>query len=466
MKINLLSNFSSGTLFPVIFLKQSFFILLCIATPIQAKQHNDAQLLKNAIAHRESGEHQAAINILETLQSQYIDHKRVNIELAINYITLKKSTQAEDILKHLQTLKLNPAERKKITRLQQKIVKTQKVNQEKMTKSTQHKYWLEVLAFIGTDSLTSQFPIYEYLQIDEGQEYTGIESNEEEYYFIGRSTDKQKQKNTYLAQQFKTSYRYKSNTRFNFLGSKSYFLWSNHLDLYQQQIENKTESKFQKNFQQIKFDSSFSILSMDKWFFDLRFRSRSHQNSDRTYDFGFGEQITTQGIHLKDNGLQLSLSLPIKTTRLKFGVEYKKKSFNEINRFNNSTATIPWLEIAIPMSNSFKLHMGSRYRNKSATDPYNSYKNHNIYASLFYYQSKVFSTSLTINHNRLHYNIDDPELVNWSTEYRKSLSIGLKYRFENSINIGLNSHFIKTNKAQDNGEDEWYRIETSIGYRF
>ena len=64
------------------------------------------------------------------------------------------------------------------------------------------------------------------------------------------------------------------------------------------------------------------------------------------------------------------------------------------------------------------------------------------------------------------YNIDDPELVNWSTEYRKSLSIGLKYRFENSINIGLNSHFIKTNKAQDNGEDEWYRIETSIGYRF
>ena len=272
----------------------------------------------------------------------------------------------------------------------------------------------------------------------------------------------QKQKSTYAAQQIKGFYRYRPKQKFNFLGQPSYFIWSNRVEFYQQQIQNKSEH----NFHQLKFDSSFSILQTNRWFFDLRFRGRYHTNNDRTFTFEQGDEFTTPGVKLTDHSVQISFSIPFEKSRIKIGLERKKKAFNHINSHNNSNSTTPWLEYAINVSGTTKLHLGARYRKKDAKDPYNSYNNKNLYASLIYYPNKSFNASLSYNHNKLHYVIDDPFLVNWSTERRKSLTLGLKYHLKKNIKIGLNSHFIKTNKAQDNGEDQWYRVESYISYRF
>lgn len=47
---------------------------------------NDTEKLKSAISLRKSNQNQQAIAILEQLLTRHENHKRINIELAINYI--------------------------------------------------------------------------------------------------------------------------------------------------------------------------------------------------------------------------------------------------------------------------------------------------------------------------------------------------------------------------------------------
>ena len=90
-----------------------FFLLLCFTlslTSSAAEKNTDTQQLKSAISLRQSNQHHQAVDILEELLINHGDHKRINIELAINYIKLADFSRSKEILDHLKTLDLTDKE--------------------------------------------------------------------------------------------------------------------------------------------------------------------------------------------------------------------------------------------------------------------------------------------------------------------------------------------------------------------
>jgi hypothetical protein len=440
-KINTIYNSNSykALLFNIIRLF-SITVALLLIPSLSAAQVSDVALLKKAISLRQTSNNQQAIEILTELKIQHNDHKRINIELAINYIKLNQYTQAKNILDYLYNLPLSPKELKKLQTLQKKL-------KSKATKkiTSAHSYALEAIIYSGVDSVSSQFPIYEYSDGIDWQDGYEVDNLDEDL-FVNRKGIIEKQTDNYSAQNIKAYYRYAPKKKFKLFGQNSFFIWSNNLSLYQQQKKSKNK------YGQVKFDSNFSLLQSNKWFFDLRLRMRSH--------FSDNDKI------LDDQGIQVSISYPINNNRLKVGLELRKKSFNELNQQNDATISTPWLEYTVKLAKQFKLSFGSQYRQKNAFDVFNSYKNINIYSRLNYIATSNFNAYLSLNYNQLHYKIDDPQLVAWSDEVRKSINFGSKYQLNKHFNIGLNSYLINNQADKDNGENEWFRVEAFIGYRF
>ena len=131
------------------FLLANYFLLFCLACQVQAKETSSASLLKEAISKRQSGEHHKAIDILEKLRVQYTDHKRINIELAINHIKLKQYSNAEEILLHLQGMPLSEQESKKLTSLQKLI------DRKSQFSDSRHTFSGEATAYLGVDNFIS-----------------------------------------------------------------------------------------------------------------------------------------------------------------------------------------------------------------------------------------------------------------------------------------------------------------------
>ena len=405
-----------------------------------AAQAKDSSLLKNAISLRQAGKTQQALDILESLKTQYIDHKRVNIELVMNYINFQQYENAQGIILHLKSLSLSPVESTKLQSLQKKL------NRLLLGKRTAHRYAVELFVYGGIDSISSKFPVYEYSDFDDWQEFTDIDEADDDS-LLTRGEESESKNDYYSAQQIKAIYRYQPDQQINVFGAKSTLRWTNHISLYQQQLN----SEYQDNYGQIKVDSTLALIQNNKWLIDLRLRGRYHFNDNKH--------------QLSDQGIQLSLTLPITSAQIKLGLEYRHKSFNGFSQINDATIATPWLEYAYIITEHFKLRLGSRYRQKHAADPFNSYDNVNLYMSLQYYIN-TFSAFVTLSYDRLHYEIDDPEQVNWSNEQRKSVITGLKYKLTKHLSFGFNSHFIYNNIEKDNGEDEWHRFEGFISYRF
>jgi hypothetical protein len=443
--------------------KRLAFILLLMTLLLfvphsQAAQIKDSHLLKNAISLRKAGKTQQALNILEPLKTQYMDHKRVNIELVMNYISFKQYNDAQTIIHHLESLPLSATESTKLRSLQGKLKNLI------LNNIPSHRYVIELLAYGGIDGTTSKFPVYEYSDFDDWQEFSDIDDVDDDSLFT-RGEETKIKHDFYTAQQIKAVYRYQPHQQFNVFGTKSTLRWINNVSLYQQQ----TDNDYQNNYGQIKIDSTLALIERNSWLIDLRLRGRYHFNG--------------QHHHLSDQGVQLSLTLPIKRSQIKFGFEYRQKSFaskpnvnidesliyigtdNNITNSNDARVSTPWLEYAYKISKDLKIHLGTRYRQKQADDPFNSYDNLNFYMS-FHYYTNSFNAYITFSHDQLHYKIDDPELVNWSNEKRKSIITGVKYKLSDRFSLGANSHFINNNVEKDNGEDEWYRIEGFVSYRF
>jgi len=417
-----------------------FTLLLVFVTYKSSAQNTDFSLLKQAISLRQSHQNQQAVDILEGLKIVHQDHKRINIELVINYMKLDQYDKANPVIAHLYTLKLSDNELAKLKALQKRLTKL------KNKPTTQlHPFGLSATIFTGVDSISSQFPIYEYIGDIDWQDGYEVDNSEEDI-LLTRSELTEKQSNQYTAQQVKGFYRYTPKQQISLFNKKNIFVWSNKLSLYRQKIQNKN------NYQQVKFDSNISLISTARWLFDLRFRIRSHF---------YGDEKT-----LDDTGIQFLIAIPINHNRLKLGLERRNKNFNKLNSANNSTITTPWLEYAFSISANFSTNVGIQYRNKHADDPFNSYGNINLYTRFNYNPTEKMSTYILLNYNKLHYDKDDPEEVNWSEEIRKSIALGVNYQFNHNFNIGLNSHLINNKVDNDNGQDEWFRVEAFISYQF
>lgn len=421
-------------------------LVASFATTSQADKRSSSSLLKSAVTLRETGQNQQAVDILEQLKTDYNDHKRVNIELVINYIKLEQYLQAEGILEHLNKLDLSPEEKKKLASLKKHIKKNT------ISKLRKHYYSFELSSYAGVDSFTSQFPVYEFSYYDDLSGYDDF-SGYDENFSVSRSDQTQKQKDSYFAEQFRAVYRYKPNYQFQLFRSPTLFFWSNDFSVYQKRVDNQTNSRYG----QVKLDSSFTLLKSNRWMFDMKLRGRYHYNK--------GDKV------LSEQGLILSTALPVGKGRIKLGWEYRTKKFDRVsNRVNNADVSIPSVEYGIKFFDHYRFYLGARYRRNDAIDAFYTYDNLNYYSSLHYFTGESFSAFISLNDNQLEYLIDDPAIVNWGEESKYSIALGTKYRFNRHFSIGANAHFVTKNIDLNfdaaNTKDRWNRLEVYFSYRF
>ena len=424
-------------------------VLLIFSGNVGAKQPDDINRLKKAVELRKSQEYQQAIELLESLKQKHFDHKRINIELAINFIKLEKYDESIVILQHLQSLILSTSEKTKLNSLfelvQSKLdAYSKKANKSNKSNKSPYKFLVDATFYYGVDQYSTQFPIYEYLDpFDEGLAFEDNFEFDEELIEL-RSDEVDKQENNYFAQQLQSYYLYK------FQEKKGYkFIFSGLAAIYQRQIKKSTNL----HYRQYKLEPALSLIINDEWLINLKIRSRFHEQNSRYI--------------LSDNSMQLFASLPLLEGRVKFGYNYRKKDNKTAgNNAFDATISSPWLEYVWRPASKIKFQIGSRYRIYNTADKFNQYRNVMFYSSLNYKLSNNTSVYFSYNNSNLAYVIDDLELVNWGDETKHSFSAGGKFKINQQFSWGINGHVIDNQLSQDAGEDQWKRLEVYFTYRF
>ena len=424
---------------------------------VNATEGSSADLLKDAIGKRKTGHYHQAIGILEKLQRQHSEHKRINIELAINHIKLKQYSEAEVILLHLQGLPLTEQESKKLSALQRLIDKKANIN------DSRYRFSADASFYLGVDNFLSLFPdwsntgtIYCYDYFD-GDEYLFTECYDENNNEVedidfeeqdNRETVTERDQQTYTSQRLRFNYQYFPRQKISLFGQSAKLIWYNDLNIMQKQVRNENKSKYG----QAKVDSSLYFFFPSRWIFDVRYRGIYHfSDSDKFLD---------------EQSAQLALAVPIDKARFKFGFEFKSKFYKSHSRDKNAHVSTPWLEYSFQLTDEYKVSIGSRYYQYRAKDEIYSYDNVNFYLGLHYFPFDKFSAFATLNYHRLNYTIDDPEIVNWAQEVKRSIALGVKYQFNDSLSIGLNGHYVNKKLDMSFGHEDWNRIEAFINYRF
>ena len=418
---------------------------------------SSAELLKDAISKRKTGHYSEAINILEKLQLQHTSHKRINIELAINHIKLKQFSEAEAILLHLQGMPLSEQESKKLSKLQQLIDKKEKF------KTSRSKFSGDISLYYGVDNFISLYPdwsgsgaIYCYDYFD-GEDYLFTECYDEDNsevddIYLDEQQDREniteKTKETYTSQRLRLNYQYYPKNKVSIFGQATKLIWYNDLNLLQKKISDSARNKYG----QARFDSSLYLFFPNRWIFDVRYRGIYHFSDNDKF--------------LDEQSLLLSLAIPVGKSRVKAAIERKEKSYGKQQRDKDAAILIPSIEYSYQLSEAYKLALGGRYYRYRADDDIFSYNNGNLYLSLHYYPFDNFSAFASINFHQLNYEIDDPDLVNWGRETKRSIAVGVKYQFTEALSFGLNGHYVNKKLDMSYGHEDWNRVEAFVSYRF
>jgi len=435
---------------------QVFIVLINIVLAFNANaivSITSSEMLKEAIVLRESGESREAIKILESLIVQFKSHKRIHLELLVNYIKLEQVNNAKASILKLESLTLSKQEKKNISILKTRVKKLERKSETKLARQVRkHKFSTQTTVFAGIDEFTSSLSLYDFFDFEDIDELGVIDDYDNNYLEERNDDVDEKDKISYSAFQAKLSHNYISGKAFNFLSIQSTFNWKNNITLYQKS-GNETQAE---RYNQYKVDSNYQIFRKDKWLFGFRLRARSHSID--------GKNLLTE------KGAQLSLSFPMNEgARIKLGIERREKSFTQSIDALNADVLTPWIEYSMKFYGHYKAYVGSRYRKNNAKDEFNSYNNLNYYASLRYYHSNQLSAYLTWNDNELNFDIDDPNIVNWGQEDKSSIALGVKYQFNKSFSAGIKLHSVTKNLLLYDVEkttEKWKRIETFISYRF
>ncbi|WDE00211.1 hypothetical protein [Thalassomonas actiniarum] len=434
---------------------------------------------------RKNSQYHQALELLSPLKRQHGDHKRINIELAFNYINLSDFHLANNIAAHIETLNLSAKEKRTLAALKA-IIKEKEKRQR-----ASHLFTTQLSTYAGIETFTSRFPIDYYIEVvdpsgfspgNEGEHLnapelsTGYDNNsyysavypdksfpeEDSNYIMEHSTAREKKQSTYHAQKVKVKHQYRHDKKLRLFSSPLIFSWRNQVSYYQKQgqkkdLDNHVIDQGKKlNYRQLKLDTGFNLLSDSLWLFNFNFSHLAHY-----YD----------GKHLLDEDkLTLSASMPIKQNRLTLAVTKGKKSYQGLYNFYNSQLTNAALEYSLNFNPRLKLHLGSRYLQNNARDIYSNYNEQTFYARLNYAlpPGPLFGLTgfITVNYHRLMYEIHDPSLVNWGREYKQSIAATLQYPLTENLILGINGHVSRNNKNQQSGKDDWQRIEAFLSYRF
>jgi hypothetical protein len=403
----------------------------------------NVKLLKQAIAKRQAGKHNQAIVILQQLKRSTADHKRINVELVINQIKLGHLTKAQALIVELQGMNLSAPEAIKLTSLQQLVDKYDQV------KTTGHKFYAALVSAVGIDNFTSKFPSNDYVDFFEWEEFsTQQDADTFELATDGRTELQVKNQYSYNSQQVKLNYKYSPDQVFSLFAHPTQLIWLNSGSYMSKQLNNDYDSRNQ----QVKLDTRLVLLQKKRWVIDLKLRYMSYSSQHKKL--------------LDEQSTQVSLALPFGATRLKFGLEYQDKSFKQNYVDNDATVMTAWLEYSRRLSPKIKVSFGAKHRKYQGEDVYNSYDNSKLFSTLGYTPRSDLSTFITINYNKLHYEVDDVELVGWGREIKHSVILGIKYAITKHISVGLNSHYRINRLDRNNGSNEWSRYEGFIKFSF
>lgn len=413
----------------------SVLFLLFFSIKISATETDNEQL-KSAISLRQQNQYQQAIDILEYLVKEHANNKRVNIELALNYIKLNNISRSKPILSHLKTLDLSAKEHQKLAYL------IEIVAEKKQKLANQHQFSFDATLYYGSDHYTSKYPIY-YINEYDGTEGYLDENNELVEDRDEASTSK---RDNFFAQKIKGKYRYKPKNQVDIFGEKFKLFLSSSGSYYQRQVKENSRPKYKL----IKLDAAMTLLSSEKWLFNFKLKNNVHfQDNNKV---------------LNDNALQLSASFPFNTSRVKLGYEYKKKHYNYLLSENNAGLHSPFIEYSIRFNDQYRFVVGSRYQKYSANNPFNDNHNVSLYSRLHYNYSDSLKLLVSYNHNSLAYTITSPDFVN--NEIKNSWLIGLKYNHNKHFSYGVNAYNSRYNYDQDVGGNNFRRIEGFVKYSF
>ncbi|NMP33564.1 porin family protein [Thalassotalea sp. M1531] len=413
--------------------------------------------LKQAIESRKAGEHWKAVDILFKLRDKHATHKRINLELVLNFIKLREYERAESVLLYIESLQLNELEQQKLEKLKQILVR-------KMRKPlSAHRWVFDVGASLGHDVVNSHFPvlIVEDYQFEDGswlsddlddQLWEDAEFGDFEYTdgydIVSRENETSRKESSYLSEFVNANYRYRPLDSLSWFEQPTFFIWDSDLSTEFRQIDDDKKSKYNR----ISADTSIYLLRVNHWLVEAGAKVSIHYNDGRRL--------------LTDTRERIAITLPFHQHKFKFAVDFAQKHYQSALSYSNAKTTMPWFEYSYSLSDKLRASVGLRHKQLRANDAFLSYNNNTVFAALYYYPFTQLSAYISLNNYALTYKIDDPELVNWSKEDKTSFGAGVKYHFNDNVSLSLNGHYSKNTIELGFGEDDWRRIEASLTYRF
>ena len=232
-------------------------IALICAFESEAKFTNKKQVqsdaLKLAIANRKSGDYLQAVNILSKLRESYADHKRINIELTLNFIKLKQFDRAEQLVVHLQSLRLSDSEQKIVERLKYAIEK------QTQLKISPHSFHMTSITSAGIDIVSNNYPVYVFEETesdfdfwaDDGEFFEDVYSEDYsviEYSvtddFAEREEVTERNEVKYASQSLQANYRYRPSETINLFNRNTHWLLDAEGELSYKYLDKEDNNSF------------------------------------------------------------------------------------------------------------------------------------------------------------------------------------------------------------------------------
>jgi len=416
--------------------------------------------LKRAIAMRKSGEHSQAISILDHLRAEHHSHKRVNIELVLNYIKVKQYEDAENILAYVQQLNLTKREHKTVLKLKKLL--------EKMLRKSlsAHSLSIKVGAGIGVDIVSDTFPVYIYDSFQSNDDIWQEESIFEEDYVYDNEElvgdyeyvdiednwyreDITKESEVSYSRQFSNlSYHYRPPSNFLMFSHPTQWIISSDFSLDSRQLDKQENN----NYLNIELGTSLYLLQVNNWLFELSTRLSKHYNEGTSL--------------LNKTRTRLSLTLPFHHLKLKFAIDHQNRNYqHQLNEFD-AKSIMPWFELSHHLTSDIRLVSGAKFSRLTAKDEINSYRNRDLYFGIYYSPTLSLITYLSYHKHRLAYEIDDLDYVNWSIEDKQSVALGVRYYLSDDLSINLNGNIGDKSIELGFGDNNWKRIEATFTYQF
>jgi len=448
-----------------------------VVIPVVAQELSQSRQLKNAILERKSGNYTQAIDILSQLRKKYVKHKRINIELALNYIKLQQYDNAEYVVQHLQSLLLSQREAQTLEKLKQLLAR-------KMRKSlSSHSFTVDLGFAVGVEIVSNRFPalVYDDFQntdqffddeesIDdsfddpfiEGEfeyEFTDYELIEyafeyeiEEYAELGDFWNKEditeESEVSYTREYLNINYRFRPEGQFELFSHATQWIIENDLSIDYRHLNQPANN----NYMSVEWSSSLYVVQLNRWLLEINALASAYDNESKRV--------------LDKFAVRLALTIPVQQFKLKFAIDKQHKSYRSTLSEYDANITIPWGELSYQLSSQIRLVSGVRLRKLKARDEFHSYENRDVFAGIYYYPLTSLSTYFTYHRHNLQYDIDDPEVVNWAKEKKQSFAFGAKYQINQSFSVGINASVGNKTVEMDFGKDDWRRVEASIVYRF